>query len=375
MRGNTPDEEEEEIEAVLPAPRSRVASSTSAGTRQGSSARNGFSASSGRQGSAAQLSRREQEPRGESFLSGSSLRKTDKGKGKETSVNANGKRGRQAKGDESDDDLASISGSSSVIEVSSFRHSHSASAHSLTHGPLKPEPILVDDLFPSSPSSSSSSRPRASRYIGAPYVDIPLLPLHQIRKYSKPANCRYPTSLSRNDQIQFKQTPPPSSPEDPDVSFVKLLSGLPLRSNRAGMKSKKSTWVAGSDSESSSDLGGYGSATSSSDGSEGSEESDMPTMRGTRSKVKGRETLPERAARSGGRVSADPTVSYSQGRAMSKNHPPAHVTTPCKVLTDLTARHTSSGTRTRRLLKIIRLSRDSIYANQWHSLSQNHLCK
>lgn len=324
MRSTTPNEEEEEIEAVLPEPRSR--SSTSAVSRRGGesrssrNARGGSSATPGVQGPITKVPGQKGHivgAIGNTAPSRSPVTKVDNEAKETSSRDRDGNAGSKDKDDDEEDDLRSVSASSSVIEVPIAGPSESASVP--THGPRREstDPILADDLFPSSPSSSSSSLPRQRRYRGAPYVDIPLLPLHQVRKYSKPANCRHPTSLSRNEQLQFNQTPPPSSSEDPDVAFVKILSGLPLKSSRAGRKKKGSTWMTRSTSESSADLGGYGSTTSSSDDSQGTEESDMQTRRGTRSRAKGKEAMPKRSVRTGGRVSLH--LSSIRGEDLSKD--------------------------------------------------------
>lgn len=173
-----------------------------------------------------------------------------------------------------------------------------------THGPRTEVsvPLFLDARTVSSSSSRHHSSPvRIARYKDAPYVEIPYIPLAILKRYDKPTKCRHPTTLSRNHQIQFNQTPPPSSP-DSDNSIEDIEPTRPLRHTRRNSPRKGPRWKTRTHSISSSDLGGYGSELSSEDDlDEDSEDSDLRPRRTTRSK--GKQVATRRSGRAHKQVS------------------------------------------------------------------------
>lgn len=197
------------------------------------------------------------------------------------------------KSDESDTD---DSDRSSILETAPragpSRHMHgprslstdplvlAARARSSTS--LSPPPAL--------PESSATSSYRSSpipfvKYNGAPYVEIPYIPLARLKRYSKPNNVRHPTTLSRNHQIHFTQTPPLSPCDSISEHSFELIEVVrPERPKRTGIVRTLPTWRTRSITASSPDLGGYGSDPLSEEekDSEASEDSVVGHRRTTR---------------------------------------------------------------------------------------------
>lgn len=181
-------------------------------------------------------------------------------------------------------------GSSTTVATRTLRPGDTQTVH----GPLANlnDPLFID-LVSSASSSSSRSAPRIAKYKGAPFVEVPLLPLHRLRQYTKPDSRRHPTALSRNDQLRYHQTPPPSS-GDSDFAILERSPSPPPRPTRAAAARTAPRWKTRTDTESSPDLGGYGFDESSA----GDSDSDLPTRRSMRSKGKEKEVR----TRSGAKV-------------------------------------------------------------------------
>ena len=170
------------------------------------------------------------------------------------------------------------------------------------HGPRSEstDPLILDagTLSPASSSSLTplpSSSVRIANYKGAPYVEIPYLPLNRLKRYSNTANIRFPTALSRHQQINFDQTPPLPS-DDSDFEIV--------APEQSAVSTKVPRWRTRTETESSPDLGGYGSESEDEEDSEDSEEEGIPrTRRSTRTKGKGKQMETRRTTRGHKQVS------------------------------------------------------------------------
>jgi hypothetical protein len=189
-----------------------------------------------------------------------------------------------------------------------------------THGPRpNQENINIDsgddqlDIQSLSSSSIHSLPPPRKRIVrkckGAPYIDLPFLPLSTLKRFTLPAGIRGPNPLSRNEQIQYRQTPPRSDTSpDADSATFRLLQQVGDQRKRSG---KFPTWATRSNKTdmSSPDLGGYGEVEVSEDEIESSdgESSDGVeiTRRTTRGngKGKGKEKETRRTTRAEAKVS------------------------------------------------------------------------
>jgi hypothetical protein len=187
-----------------------------------------------------------------------------------------------------------------------------------THGPRPNQiPINIDldddqlDIQSLSSSSIHSNRPRPKRTIrkctGAPYIELPFLPLSTLKRFTLPTGIRGPNPLSRNDQIQYRQTPPRSDTSpDADSTTFRLLQQVGDQRKRSG---KFSTWATRSNRTemSSPDLGGYGEVSEDEIESSDGESSDgiEITRRRTRGngKGKGKEKETRRTTRAEAKVS------------------------------------------------------------------------
>jgi hypothetical protein len=170
-----------------------------------------------------------------------------------------------------------------------------------THGPRPDqEPINIDsdddqlDIQSLSSSSIQSHPPRRKRTIRkckcAPYIELPFLPLSTLKRFTLPTGIRGPNPLSRNDQIQYRQTPPRSDTSpDADSATFRLLQQVGNQRKRSG---KFPTWATRSDRTemSSPDLGGYGEVSEDEIESSDGESSDgiRITRRTTRGNGKGK---------------------------------------------------------------------------------------
>lgn len=138
-----------------------------------------------------------------------------------------------------------------------------------THGPSAPQETIniesEDDQLDiqSFPISNSNPPPRrrkrpTRKCKGAPYIELPLLPLQTLKRFCLPFGYRGPTPLSRHQQIEYNQTPPRShaSSEGESATF-RLLQQVGNQRKRSG---RFPTWATmpNDEDESSSDLGGYG---------------------------------------------------------------------------------------------------------------------
>jgi hypothetical protein len=174
-----------------------------------------------------------------------------------------------------------------------------------THGPLKSsaETIIIDSDSDQSnlTNSTLTNLPRRIRrripsVKGTPYVDIPVVSLAHLRNWELWDGCRYPSALSRRDQLNYSQTPQCS----PGASSA----AGPSRQQRSG---KFPRWAVMKNTESSDDLGGYGEVDSEkdddlvspSDNSDGN----VVVRRTARGKGKGKEVETRRSTRSGAAVS------------------------------------------------------------------------
>ena len=198
-----------------------------------------------------------------------------------------------------------------------------------THGPRpNQETINIDsdddqlDIQSISSSSIHSHRPPRKRTIrkckGAPYIELPFLPLPTLKRFTLPTGIRYPNPLSRNDQIQYRQTPPRASTSpDADSATFKLLQQVGHQRKRSG---KFPTWATRSNRTdmSSPDLGGYGEMSEDEIESSDGESSDgiEITRRTTRgnAKGKGKEKETRRTTRAEAKVSN--LIKKLQRRAM-----------------------------------------------------------
>lgn len=365
MREVTPDEVEEEIEAVLPAEvRSRSGTSAPLGQRPPESTGSGVGTGD-EMSASARLKSANSEQSGRIPAQHASSRYGDASSkqandrevivGSFPEVDSTRKPTDDIIAIDDDEDL-DMSGTSPLTNMPPTGQSRtdSDSAHGQRAESI--DPILLDDLFPTSPVSP---RPRLPRYKGAPYVEIPLLPLQRIKQYSKPASRRLPTALSRNEQIQFNQTPP-ASPRDAEADLFEIISDLPSKASRNTTQRKLGpTWRTRTASESSVDLGGYGSVLSSSDESSGSEESEMP-MRGTRSRLKGKEARPTRSTWMGGRVSLPSDLRRIE-RDLSRCDERRWLR---EVLADSTGPSVPARPRSQRFVPFIIVARSALYACQ-----------
>jgi hypothetical protein len=183
-----------------------------------------------------------------------------------------------------------------------------------THGPraLAQDLIDIDSDFDQVdiPSSSSSSihsfpshrQPAIRKHKGAPYVEIPFLPLSRLKNYTFPTGTRGPNPLSRNEQLQFTQTPPRSTPASSEASGATWRASRP---NRSGLFPQ---WATMPKDDSSDDLGGYGMDESDDEieSSDGYSSDGIPiTTRRIRTsgKGKGREVETRRTTRAEAAVS------------------------------------------------------------------------
>ena len=157
-------------------------------------------------------------------------------------------------------------------------------------------------LFSSSSSIQARAPPRKQtirKCKGAPFVELPYLSLSHIKSFTLPSGLRGPTTFSRNDHINYRQTPPPSphaSSEDSAATWK--ISRQP----RSGLFPR---WVTMPKDDSSDDLGGYGVEETEDELEEEDESSDgiEITRRTTRSKGKGKEIEYKRTTRAEAAVS------------------------------------------------------------------------
>jgi len=178
------------------------------------------------------------------------------------------------------------------------------------------QPIVIDsdsdhlDILSSNyPSNRSIARPRKPRPAirkcrGAPYIELPFIPLPRLKRFTLPTGSRGPNPLSRNEQINYRQTPPKSSHASSETSADTWRVDRPVRS---GIFPRWATMPNDKDRSSSADLGGYGEATDDeiewSDGasSDGIEISRRTTRRS--GKGKGKEKEVRRTTRAEANVS------------------------------------------------------------------------
>jgi len=155
-------------------------------------------------------------------------------------------------------------------------------------------------------SSSSSIQPRVPRRKqkirkckGAPFVELPYLSLSHIKSFTLPPGLRGPTTFSRNNQINYRQSPPPSphSSSEDSAATWKI-----SRQPRSGLFPR---WATMPKDDSSDDLGGYGVEETEDELEEEDESSDgiEITRRTTRSKGKGKEIEYKRTTRAEAAVS------------------------------------------------------------------------
>jgi hypothetical protein len=187
-----------------------------------------------------------------------------------------------------------------------------------THGPRpNQETINIDSdddqldiqsLLSSSIHSLPQRRKRIIRKCkGAPYIELSFLPLSTLKRFTLPTGIRGPNPLSRNDQIQNRQTPPRSDTSpDADSATFKLLQQVGDQRKRSG---KFPTWATRSNKTdmSSPDLGGYGEISEDEIESSDGESSDgiEITRRTTRAngRGKGKEKETRRTTRAEAKVS------------------------------------------------------------------------
>jgi hypothetical protein len=154
-------------------------------------------------------------------------------------------------------------------------------------------------FFSSSPNPIPPPRKRIIRKRkGAPYVELPYKPLPHLKSFTLPTGRKGPSPLSRNEQIQYRQTPPRSPHASSEASAATWRVDRPERS---GKFPRWATMPKDAD-QSSSDLGGYGEEVISDDEIEWSdgESSDgiEITRRTTRRNGKGKEKEMRRTTRS-----------------------------------------------------------------------------
>ena len=185
-----------------------------------------------------------------------------------------------------------------------------------THGPRPNEETINIDSdddqldIQSLPSSSTHPQPsRRKRAIrkckGAPYIELTFLPLSTLKRFTLPTGFRGPNPLSRNDQIQYRQTPPRSDASpDADSATFRILQQIGHQRKRSG---KFPTWATRSNHTemSSPDLGGYGEVSEDEIESSDGESSDGIEInrRTTRRNGKGKEKETRRTTRAEAKVS------------------------------------------------------------------------